>query len=83
MLTTEQKEKILKARGIVLELQNNCDNVFLQLVKELELSGYLKQVETDLSSSPVDYLFDIVFNTDEDTELEAFFERFERSINEK
>jgi len=67
-LTTEQKEKIVKARTKVEELQNMADAVYTKLVEDIGFDKYPTHWINDLdsfsasASNPADWLFDIVHN---------------------
>lgn len=88
-LTEEQKQKITHTCAAVHELSEAQDKLFNDLVKELQLHEIdVDNVMTDTGSfawtnkHPVDWLFDIVYNSRNSKEEAFGIIRLEQSISE-
>jgi hypothetical protein len=81
-LTDTQKEQILKTRDTVAVIQKTCDELYDKLITEIGFDKYSARSMEDLVnnvSNPVSWVFDIVFNTEFEADLQESFEALERS----
>lgn len=81
-LTDTQKAKILETRASVASLQQSCDAMFSRLLEDIGFEEYVAQSEADLTnhvSNPIDWVFDIVFNTEDESNIPECFVLLERA----
>jgi len=84
-LTDIQKTKILETRAAVASLQQSCDAMFSKLIKDIEFEKYDAMHEADLTShisNPTDWVFDIVFNTEDAADVLDSFVLLEKAAAE-
>ena len=80
-LTDTQKEQILKTRDIIAAIQKTCDELYDKLVIDIGFDVYASKFETDPArSNPESWLFDIVYNTEGESDLQESFAALENAI---
>jgi hypothetical protein len=79
-ITENQKERILAIRKEVIGLQDKCNSLYEDLVKELALEKF-NEAEGHFTENPLTYLFDLVYNAELYSDVDVYMRALERSIN--
>lgn len=71
-LSDDQKLMILYAKNKVCHLQEQCDKIYKNLIKDLNFEIYQKEYDNfnfTTLGKPASILFDIIFNDDENDQV--------------
>lgn len=83
-LTDSQKERILETRKAVLHLQEKCDYMFDNLIKDLGYEDFLADWEATVDSeNPVGWVFDLVYNVTTYPDTKIYFDAIDRLLAEQ
>lgn len=82
-LTEEQKNKIREAQQEIFKLQDRCDEAFNTMIKDMGYADLLQAWHDDvdcLAAKPVDWIFDIVYNSSSYPDTDKCFEYVNKAL---